>query len=173
MENPKKSPLFRAEKTTKENDDRKVLLWGAIGTLILLLTYPLIDRIYDEYLAPRPFVSATVEMVRVIGKNEPTILYDADATQPVKGEWIASIFTVAPNGVETRIASRRGNGAYTDRIDETRIWTWEAFFDNELGVDVPPVPEVPFRVCVRYDVYSSDSEVHDETPNFCSEIYEP
>lgn len=165
--------FFRAEKTGKPNDDRKVLLAGGLMAIIILLAYPLVDEMFDKYLAPRPFVEALVKVKRVQGKAEPFILYDADATQNVKGTWIASVYTVDPNGTKTRVGSRRGDGAYTDREDKPKLWSWEAFFDNEQGYAAPNIPTEPFQVCVRYDVYTSDSNTHDRSPNFCSETFIP
>lgn len=165
--------FWRAEKKSRSEDDRKVLLIGAIGTIFLLLFYPMIGKVYDEYFAPRPFVSATVEVVQPLGRIEPLVLYDADATQNVKGEWIASVYSQEPNGTRERLFSRRGPGSYTDRIDEAKLWTWDAFFDVEDGTPSPEIPKVPFVICVRYDVYASDSNIHDQSPKFCSKPFTP
>ncbi|ANJ20877.1 hypothetical protein RDp07_gp66 [Roseobacter phage RD-1410Ws-07] len=133
---------------------------------------PFVFRVYDYFWADRPFITATVEIVHVEGSDIPMINYDADATQLVSGTWIASIYEVH-DGEATRITSRRGPGSYHNRMDEPRLWTWAAFFDNEQDVSTPDVPNDVFMVCVRYDVEASDSGVSDQTPKFCSRPYDP
>jgi hypothetical protein len=99
----------------------------------------------------------------------PLIEYDADATQLVEGTWIASVRL--PDG--SRLGTRRGAGAYTDRVDDPKIWSWLAFFDDEKGTLPPMVPTEPFVVCVRYIATTRDAGITDDTPSFCSPVYYP
>lgn len=160
----------RQEKTGTWLDDVRVLLFGVLACVFLIIfIQPTISRLYDVFWAERPFVSATVAIYKVEGREYPMVLYDADATQPVDGSWIASIFTASDNA---RWQTRRGSGSYSTRLDEPRLWTWQGFFDNEVS-DYPDIPEEPFYVCVSYILEARDSGAHDETPAFCSQVYDP
>lgn len=160
--------MFRADKTTKGNDDYKVLLSGLLVSIFLMVFVPFGERSYDQFISSRPFIMSTVEVVQR-GNAEPYILYDADADQDVFGYWIASIMD--ENG--SQIVTRHGEGSYTVDNDGPRPWTWFAFFDNERGLNSPGVPDVPFRVCVRYAVDARDTGVHDDTPKYCSNLFIP
>jgi len=159
---------FRADKTTRNSDDGKVLLAGAIFAIFLMVAAPFLQKMYDVFLSPRPFITATLEIIPN-GTDEPFILYDADANQPVEGTWIASL----KDESGTMLASRYGHGVYNDLPDDARKWTFFAFFDNEKGLNSPGVPNIPFQVCVRYSVEARDSGATDETPLYCSAIYTP
>lgn len=161
-------PQMRAEKTTKNRDDLKVMIVGSFICILLIMMQTMYAKIYDVVFAPRPFVSATVELVYVEENLPPLIKYDADANQDVSGLWIASIYKA--DG--TRLNSRRGKGNYNTLTDEPKFWSWEAWFDNEQSAP-PAVPNEPFYVCVRYDLVAKDSGVGDNTEKFCSNIYNP
>jgi len=165
-------PTVRADKTTRNADDLRVMMAGTMFLIFLILMQPLAMKFYDEFIAERPFVSATVQVLAVENSPVPVILYDADATQPVTGQWVASIHSYR-NGVAERITSRRGNGTYHDREDSPRVWSWAAFFDNEQDSSTPEVPTEPFKVCVSYSVNTRDSGIGDETPEFCSVVFDP
>lgn len=171
--NSEQSKMFRAEKSTRNRDDFKVLMMGSMFTIILMLTIPLLDRVYDTTIATRPFVEATVEIVHSPDHQKPLILYNADATQSVTGTWIASVYDHGGN----RLDSRRGQGSYERPVreggDEPKFWTWDAFFETELGIPAPKVPSRPFYVCVRYVVVSARSGVTDSTENYCSNMHHP
>lgn len=163
-------PQLRVEKSGNRNkDDVRVMIAGTLFCIFMILMQPFAFKTYDYFWADRPFVNATVEIIGVEGSDIPLIKYDADATQNVSGKWIASIHQ--ENG--ERVTSRRGDGSYNSREDEPKLWTWAAFFDNEQDVSTPDVPDIPFFVCVRYDVEASDSGVDDQGPKFCSEVYDP
>lgn len=167
--NSKFVPHLRAEKSGNRNrDDFRVLMAGSIFCILLIMMQSLYGRIYDSFFADRPFVSATVEIIYVDDQLPPLIKYDADALQPVKGTWIASVYD--KDG--TRLNTRRGSGNYSDIEDEPKFWSWTAWFDNEAS-DPPAVPDHPFFVCVRYDVTANDSGVDDSTEKFCSPVYDP
>ena len=159
---------LRAEKTTQNRDDFRVLLAGSIICILLMVAPPLIQKYWDTFISTRPFITATVEVVDVDGIFEPMILYDADAHKQVNAIWIAAIY----DSHGRRLASRRGEGSYTTAIDEPRLWTWNGFFDNETGVDAPDIPTVPFMICVRY-VATTDTGVRDDIPNTCSNVFTP
>jgi hypothetical protein len=159
---------LRAEKTTRNQDDYKVLMIGMVFSIFLMLVTPLAHRQWDVFVSDRPFVSATIEVVQR-GNGEPYILYDADATQAVDGIWSASM--IDENGFQ--IVTRAGEGHYNSNEDGPRPWSWYAFFDNDKGLNSPGVPNVPFKVCVRYIVDARDSGVHDESPTYCSALFTP
>lgn len=160
--------MFRADKTTRENDDFKVLLSGLLVAIFLMVSISFGKRTYDQFAFSRPFIVATVKVVQQ-GNAEPYILYDADANQDVFGYWIASMID-AKGG---QMVTRHGEGSYTDDVDDPRFWTWFAFFDNKKGLNSPRIPDVSFRVCVRYAVDARYSGIHDDTPNYCSNLFTP
>jgi len=161
--------VFRAEKTTKNQDDFKVLVVGLMISIIILLMIPFVGTTYDKQFAERPFLTATVEIVKTDDYELPMLLYDADAKQHVQATWIATI----RDAKDIRLETRRGNGDYIVREDSPRLWTWEAFFDNESGGASPRVPEQPFMVCLRYTSRTVDTNTVDETPEVCSKVFYP
>lgn len=161
----------RAEKTTKNQDDFRVMIAGVVFCIFLILAQPFGLKVYDTYIAGRPFITATLEVKYVIGRDEPMVMYDADAVKAVNGIWTASIYIMHENEW-VRYASRRGEGSYSSIEDEPRLWTWSAFFDN--GQDKAPlVPSEIFRLCVNYDVTTNSTEVNDQTLEYCSPPYNP
>ena len=163
-------PHMRVEKTHTVRDDFRVVMAGIMFFIFMALMQPWVLRIYDTWFAERPFVAATVEIYQITGRDLPMIMYDADATQYVDGQWIASLYSAIDN---SRIQSRRGNGSYNTQEDEPRLWTWQGFFDNEIS-DTPPVPTEPFYICVRYIVSARDSGAMDESIEpFCSSVFDP
>lgn len=165
--------MTRIEKaTTKEGrngQDLKVMLIGVSIYIGMLLSEPLIYKIWDRYFVSRPYIVATVEVGLVPGKADPMVLYDADAGQETDATWIASVLGLQLE----QIATRRGQGAYSDAEDEPRLWSWDAFFKNEYGAPSPEIPAEPFRVCVRYLATARDSGEMDESPLYCSQIFDP
>lgn len=161
--------LFRAHKTSHNRDDFKVLMVGLVVAILILISFPMFGVFYDRNLAERPFVTATVGIVRSDDYENPMLLYDADAKQHVTATWIAIIRDTKGNRLETR----RGVGDYVVREDSPRLWTWEAFFDNELGGVSPRVPKQPFMVCLRYTSRTVDTNTDDETPEVCSKVFYP
>lgn len=161
-------PQLRAEKTTRNRDDLRVMIAGSVFCILMIMAQGAYTKFHDAFIAERPFVKATVELIWVEEDLPPLVLYDADANQPVSGTWTASVYT--ENGI--RLNSRKGNGNYNDNEDDAKLWSWTAWFDNEKS-DPPPVPAEPFYVCVRYDVTANDSGVDDSTEKFCSHPYFP
>ena len=168
-DNPEYTKVFRAEKTTQNRDDFKVLMVGLMISIFMLLLFPVMGQVYDKAIAERPFLTATVEIVQTDDYEQPMLLYDADSKQHVLATWIAIIRDA--NGV--RLETRRGNGDYVVRDDSPRLWTWEAFFDNESGGASPRVPDQPFMVCLRYTSRTVDTNTTDETPEICSKVFYP
>jgi len=160
--------MFRIEKDEKNHDDFKVLLFGVMLAILIMIGTPTLMTIWDKFYWNKPFVSATLEIIEN-DAGSIYILYDTDAVEEVDGEWIASI--LGEN--DEQINTRRGEGSYNTKIDNPRPWTWFAFFDNDKGLSSPQIPNVPFKVCVRYIVSTRDSGVVNESPDYCSEIYEP
>lgn len=158
---------LRAEKTTRNKDDFRVLMAGTMFAILLMTVGPTISKLWDLGISTRPYVSATLQIVPHEG--EPQILYDADANQEVDGTWVASM--VDDRGAQ--LVTRRGEGSYSEKIDDPRLWTWFAFFDNDRGLNSPGVPNVPFKVCVRYIVAARDSGITDESPEYCSQLFDP
>ena len=167
--NPEHTKIFRAQKTTQNRDDLKVLMVGLMVGILMLLLFPVMGQVYDKTLAERPFLTATVEIVQTDDYDQPMLLYDADPKQHVLATWIAIIRDVKSQRLETR----RGEGDYVVREDSPRLWTWEAFFDNGTGAPAPHVPEQPFMVCLRYTSRTVDSNTTDETPEVCSKVFYP
>ena len=161
--------IFRAEKTTRNRDDFKVLIVGSMIGVLMLLVFPVWGQFYDQNFAPRPFVTATVEIIQTEDYERPMVLYDADAKQPVTATWIAVIRDTKGHRLETR----RGQGNYSVAEDNPRLWTWAAFFDTEDGALPPAVPQQPFMICLRYDSITPDTKVVDETPEVCSQVFHP
>jgi len=161
--------IFRAEKTTRNRDDFKVMVVGSMIGILMLLVLPVAGQMYNQFWADRPFVTATVEIIQTEDYQRPMVLYDADATQAATATWIAIIRDENGNRLETR----RGFGNYSTKEDNPCLWTWAAFFDNETGVIPPAVPDQPFMVCLRYISKANDTGVDDETPETCSATFFP
>ncbi|CBX88005.1 hypothetical protein [Roseovarius Plymouth podovirus 1] len=162
-------PQLRVEKSGNKNkDDLRVMIAGVILCVMMIFGQTAYQKVYDEFFAPRPFITATVELVHVDPDLPPLIKYDADPNQHVEGVWVASVYT--SDG--TRLTSRRGMGHYNLAEDDPKFWAWTAWFDNEQS-DPPLVPNEPFYVCVRYQVHTTDSGVDDSTGPFCSNVYDP
>lgn len=159
---------LRAEKTTRNVDDFRVLMAGCMIAIMLMVGGPFMQKMYDTFIQERPFMVATVEIVQE-GNDEPFILYDTDPNEPVSGYWIASM--VGEDGEQ--LLTRQGEGSYSNDVDLPHKWTWFAFFDNDKGFNSPGIPNVPFRVCVRYDLTTRDSGTVDSTPNYCSNLFIP
>lgn len=165
--------MLRAEKTTQNHDDFKVLLVGCVVALMLLTVIPLISRGVDLYLTHRPFVVAqTLELVPVEGSDIPGILYDVDASVNVDSTWVASIET--GHDEKGPLYLIPGHASYSiQKNDKAKVWTWQSWFDNGMGVKTPAVPDEPFQVCVRYISVAKATLIPDETPKKCSPIYDP
>lgn len=169
MDNPEATKIFRAEKTTQNRDDFKVLMVGSMVTIIMLLVFPLIGKTYDRLWAERPFITATVEIIQTNLYTNPMILYDADATRPVSATWVAII----RDQNNFRIATRRGTGSYSIAGDNAKPWTWESFFDDGLGSVPPEVPKYAFKICVKYFAVTTITNIQDETEETCSGLFLP
>lgn len=165
---------MRAEKTTRNKDDLRVIIAGTLFCIFMIMMQKPIYWMYDSVYAERPMISATVEVKAIAGRERPMIAYDADARQNVRGTWVASVYEA--EGDQARLFSRRGDGNYDSQTisDEPQLWTWGSFFDNEnADYVIPPVPDRPFIVCVRYDVLAVDSNFNETTNNYCSEPFDP
>lgn len=173
--NNTKIPLhMRAEKTTKNRDDLRVMLAGVLFCIFILMLQKPIFWLYDYWYAERPFMTATIEIVAVPGRTRPMIRYDVEAYQHIRGIWIAAAY--ADSDENGRLFSRRGYGNYIGGTsnDKPKLWTWSAFFDNEQDDWViPEVPNEPFKICVRYDAVTVDSNYSFNTDNYCSEPFDP
>lgn len=165
--------MLRAEKTNANYDDFKVLLVGIICALGLLTMVPMVRQGYDLFVTHRPFVVA--ETLRLVPEKDspvPSILYDADAFVSVDSTWIATVET--GNEAQGPLAMVVGRAAYSVKAeDDTKLWTWQSWFDNGMGSKVPAVPYKPFMVCVRYVSKAKGTEVTDESPKYCSKLYDP
>jgi len=167
---PEHSKVFRAEKTTKNRDDFKVLMVGLMIGIFLLLVTPVYQKVNDQYMRERPFIQATVEIIQTESYERPMLYYDADSTlESVQGTWITAIHDIDGS----RVATRRGIGNYTNNEDNPRLWTWTAFFEQTNGAEIPDVPEQPFYVCIRYVAVTLTTSVVDDSPDYCSVIYYP
>jgi len=167
--NPNHTKVFRAEKTTRNRDDFKVLILGLLLGIFILLVLPVAQKLYDSQLIGRPFVSATLEVIQTDQYDRPMILYDADAKLLVAATWIATVRDEQGQRMDTR----RGDGNYSPVEDNPRLWTWKAFFDPGDGTPPPVVSDKPFQVCVRYISKTLETEVSDASPEYCSKMFHP
>lgn len=164
--------MLRVEKTTPNRDDSRVLLIGAIVAVLLMTVTPLIEKGWDKYLTSRPFVVAeTLQIVPVEGEIKPGILYDADARLAVDSSWIATV-ELPDDTANGPLALRHGMGSYSVKEDGPKLWSWDTWMDDGL-IAIPDVPEIPFKVCVRYVSVSKKSGIQDESPKYCSKVYDP
>jgi hypothetical protein len=158
---------MRVDKTTRNADDFRVLMAGAIVAIIIMLVQPLTVKFWDGFVAGRPFVTATVEVVFDESSQSVKVLYDADAKQATDAIWIGTIQTEEGD----RIFTRRGTGAYSTKVDNPRLWLWSAFWDNEKGLEDPEIPNEAFKICLRYISTARRSGILDETPEMCSNTF--
>lgn len=161
---------LRAEKTTRNADDFRVLLAGCVLTILFMLIGPMISQKWDEYGARRPFVQAvTMELIDTPSSTFPVFVYDADATHtPMHAIWVVTVY----GNDGHRLFTRRGEGDYNAYPDNAKQWSWYAFFDNEIGLLAPVFPKEPFKACVRY-IAITESGVKDESPEYCIKVYTP
>ncbi len=116
---------------------------------------------YDDYILPKPWVEPLLEIKPREGHPRPFILYGARAKLPVAGRWVAFIEIDGE-----RWLSNSGWGSY--RPDSApKVWSWHDFFNANL-----PEPQVPYRVCVFYDL-KTRSGAHDITETTCSLEHTP
>ena len=153
----------------KDSDDLKVLFIGVCIYIMMSITGPVLLNMWDRHVAPRPFIYAELELLRLSDDDRVWLDYHTETHQPVDAVWIASIF----DENDHRLYQRRGFGNYPKRPVNQDLWSWDAFFENEYATKAPPVPNVPFRVCVRYLAEARDSGVKDETPVYCSQLFDP
>lgn len=157
--------MLRVEKVNSNVDDFRVFLAGfTILGLMLVLQGPAM-LLFDKYFAERPFLTAFIEL-RAAENGDVIVTYDADATQPIDGVWIATVHA----GDGARLDSRRGTGKYSAKIDSPREWSWVAFFSAEDGVPPPAIPTGDFYVCVRYEATARDSGFTHDTGEYCSNV---
>lgn len=126
----------------------------------LFVVQPL-QRIYDDYLRPRPFMTAVVELVASDGAA-PDVLYAARSDMRVKGRWSAWVEVKGRRG-----CGGSGEAGYGPPLNDPRLWAWRDW----LGADCA-VPVVPFAVCVRYAIESAAGAADISGP-FCSAVYDP
>ena len=165
---------MRAEKSTRNKDDLRVMIAGTLFCIFMLMMQKPIFWLYDFMYAEKPIVTATIQIQAIAGRERPMIWYDADSRQNVQGIWIASVYEA--DGEQARLFSRRGDGHYPalNSEDSPELWTWSSFFDNEKDDwIIPDVPVKPFIICVRYDVFTSDSNFNDNSPQYCSDVFDP
>ncbi|GHE88192.1 hypothetical protein GCM10016455_05390 [Aliiroseovarius zhejiangensis] len=123
---------------------------GLWTVAILLMWFALIfgkdaRLYYDEHILPKPWITATVEIMDV-GFDKPLILYKAEARVPVSGRWNAWIETFH-NGVPVRGCRGSGRGDYAPNDLPPKPWKWVDFFERDCDV-----PDEPYQICLRYPV---------------------
>ncbi len=119
---------------------------------------------WQDRLSQTPWVQAEITVLDE-GLPIPRIQYGLEVDRPVSGEWRAYV----EDGEGRRLATRYGQGRYLPRNSGQAIWTWSAFFDGGQRL-APDVPDIPFRVCVRYHVTTSSNVERDLGP-YCSGFY--
>lgn len=126
----------------------------------LVFIQPL-QRAYDEYLRPVPFMTATVELVDD-GGPIPAVRYAARAPIKLTGSWSAWIEVNGKRG-----CNGSGPAGYGPPIKDPRLWDFHTWLGAQCAV-----PIVPFAVCVRYSV-ETDTGVGNISGPFCSPVYDP
>lgn len=154
--------MIRAEKTTRNADDFRTLMFGVVAALAILLGLDPALRMYEQYGSSRPWVVPTIHVVPT-ENGRPDFLYKANVRFPVSGTWTA--FLQYENG--RRYCTERGEGNYKPNLDAPRLWEWTDW----LGRDCLE-PVKPYRACVFY-VVRSVRNVFDTTDPVCSPLYDP
>ncbi len=72
--------IFRAEKTTSNRDDFKVMIVGSVIGILLLLVFPVIERMYDQSWVDHPLVKVTVEATQTEGYQCTMAMYNMNTT---------------------------------------------------------------------------------------------
>ena len=145
--------------------ETKFMGWVLLGALMLGMTgLQPAQRLYDEYARPRPWISASLEIIPGddVG-DEPLIIYDVQAYIPVRGSWTAWLEF---NG--RQICFGRGLGAYSPETKRNRIWPLHEW----LGRTDCTLPPVPYTACVSYQV-TTDSGVSGGFGPKCSPLFDP
>ena len=98
--------------------------------------------------------------------GKPLLTYTPCARRTVRGEWTARTELQISAGEFVHGRTAKGSGSYGECVPRLRTWDW--LFE---GSDIP-VPRVPYRICVFYDL-DTPSGVHQQTKTHCSERVEP
>lgn len=136
-------------------------LFALILALGLFVVQP-VQRLYDQYLRPVPWISANLELLPPDSVDGQRIIYDVAAPVPLKGTWSAWL--------EVDGKSRcfgRGGGAYGPATPRNRNWPLAEW----LAIPCATMA-VPFRACVKYEVVTQTGAAGSFGP-FCSPIYDP
>ena len=143
--------------------------WLLLVLWLGVFAKPQFDRVIDDHWPRLPWVAATtLEIIPPTEEGPPMVLYKAQATRDLQStQWTAT--THFADG--TRLHTRKGPGNYSTTPGSARLWTWEAFFE-EGARQPPPVPRVPFKICVNYTA-TSLSGITKEGEPFCSEPFDP
>jgi hypothetical protein len=133
------------------------LIMGVFGVVVM---QPM-QRIYDEQLRERPFMTAFVEVTHN-PFDKPFIKYATRAEIPLKGTWSAWVMVNGKRG-----CGGNGTSGYGPPPRDAEQWEWAYWLGKDC--DVPPIP---FSVCVRYSIETLNG-VGDVSGPFCSGIYNP
>jgi len=154
--------MFRACKGTPNENAFRTLMAGCVLTIPILLSIDPALRFYEQHIAPKPWVVATVEIVPVAGAARPAVLYGVDAKSLVSGRWKA---WVEPKYGDVFVRGCRGSGPgnYSPTQTEKRLWKWGDWLGRDCAL-----PPRPFRLCVSYSLETPRGAREDFGP-YCSE----
>ncbi len=154
--------MMRMAKKDPNADAARVLIFGVVVALCILVGLDPAIRLFEEYASRRPWLTPVVQVLPA-QDGTPDILYKANARFPVSGVW--RTYVEDANG--QRLCNGGSTGHYRPNDDPPRVWDWATW----LGADCA-VPTVPFRVCVFYSV-ESEHGAKDTTDPVCSALYDP
>ena len=154
--------MIRAHKTTPEADAARVMIFGTIMAICILIGLDPAIRVFEEYGSHRPWIVPTIEIV-ASGDEKPDFIYKAVARFPVHGTWT----TYLEDTNNRRLCGGSGQGKYRPNDKPAERWEWTAW----LGTDCA-LPKGEFRACVFYAV-ETNRGTKDTTDPVCSPPYDP
>lgn len=152
--------MIRAHKTTPEADAARVMIFGTIMAICILIGLDPAIRVFEEYGSRRPWIVPTIEIV-ASGDEKPDFIYKAVARFPVHGTWT----TYLEDAGGQRLCGSSGTGHYRPNNDPPKIWDWPAWIGRDCDV-----PAVPFRACVFYAI-ETEHGAKDTTEPVCSALF--
>jgi hypothetical protein len=154
---------LRAPKDTPARNAARTLTAGVVLALLILVSLDPALRLYDQHMLERPWVSATLTLVRSRERpaGAPDILYRVTTERQLVGLWSSWVET----GRGTQ-CGRQGQALFDAGFDAQR-WSWSGWFGVEC-----PMPVGPVRVCIRY-IVETRWQARDVAGPFCSDTYVP
>ncbi|MEO1362351.1 MAG: hypothetical protein AAFU86_01080 [Pseudomonadota bacterium] len=163
--------MIRRAKRSPHENMMHVVRMGLLLMVAMLLFFPSVERALERLLMPDIPITAEIELLLVNGEVRvrylPSTEWDLDA------EWIGQLRDQAGGPIFTKRApDTHSYGPDAEKTDKP--WTWRGWWeDYRLGSDAtdPPVPDVPFKICVRYDGVGAMGGKPFNTPYQCSPVF--